>query len=111
MPFEPISVGRSEEQNGRTKEVENVPDFRRRYDYYSSNRAAAAAAVVKSVSLSLGVPPARIGVVSDGAVAGLAGAAGNGTGVCLSVQSYTASQAAVVQVQGCRAKSWWPRRR
>jgi hypothetical protein len=69
------------------------------YAYYAAWRGNVSAAVVQSVSLYTGVPPSRIGVVSDGRVEGLGGGgAGNGTSVCLEVQSYTPEQSASVQL-------------
>ena len=70
------------------------------YAYYAAWRGNVSAAVVQAVSLYTGVPPPRIGVVSDGRVEGLGegGGGGNGTSVCLEVQSYTQEQSASVQL-------------
>jgi hypothetical protein len=64
--------------------------------YYAAWRAEVSAAVVLSISLYSGVPASRIRVVSDGRVEGLGGM-GDGTVVCVEVQSYTPEQSAAVQ--------------
>jgi hypothetical protein len=66
-----------------------------------AHRPNACDAVVKSLSLALGVPPALVRVVSDAAIAGIPGtAAGSaaGTAVCVGVRSYTPELSAAVQV-------------
>ena len=67
------------------------------YTYYAAWRANVSAAVILSVSLYTGVPSPRIGVVSDGRVEGLGGA-GDGTVVCVEVQTYTPEQSAALQL-------------
>ena len=71
-----------------------------RYDFYTSNRGAASAAVVGSLSLALGVPPARIRVDSDAAIEDLTGNVTNGTMVCVVAAGYTAEHSAAIQVRG-----------
>jgi hypothetical protein len=66
------------------------------YAYYAARRADVTAAVALSVALYTGVPSARVRVASDGRVAGLGGA-GNGTVVCMEVQSCSPEQSAAVQ--------------
>jgi hypothetical protein len=72
-----------------------MPNFN--YAYYAAWRANVSAAVVLSISLYTGVPLSRISVVSEGQVEGL-GEGGNGTVVCVEVQSYTPEQSASVQL-------------
>ena len=64
--------------------------------YFAAWRANVSAAVVTSVSLYTGIPPSRIRVASDGRVEG-PGGVGDGTVVCVEVQSYTLEQSASVQ--------------